>query len=192
MKFRALLTAALALSLSPALAAPLMSIHWSDSVGDGSSVGDVVWAQLDFDSSGNWTATWHADAAHPFHGNARFNLNLFDTALGNLAAATAPQVSLDALHDFGGGSASEFSYGGQAAFLANWHVGDALSTGNGTHFLSGVVNLDNPSSRDNMRTQALVTGTVAEAPVLMLLAVSGMALLAAQHRRLRKQVVGRP
>jgi hypothetical protein len=147
--------AALAGLFQAASAAPSYSIQWNDPVGDGSSVGDAVSVRLDFDAQGFWTATWLA-GAQGFTGNARFNLNLFDTALGNLAGANAPQLSLDASHDFGAGSATEFVYSGQASYLGQWHAGDEVSTGNTSNFISGIVDLNNVSSRDNMVTEAVI------------------------------------
>jgi hypothetical protein len=177
------LTALLALALGAPLAGagPLV-VQWTDPIGDASPVGDVVGAQLQWDTGGAWTAQWTADAAHPFTGNARFNLNLFDTALGNLATATAPQLSLDATHDFGSATALAFSYSGQSAYLANWHVGDTVSTGNTSNFMSGVVNVDNPSGRDNMVAQTQIMGSVPEPSMPALLAL-GMGLLLFSRRR---------
>lgn len=175
---------ALALGTQLAAAGPL-SVQWSDPAGDASPVGDVVGAQLLWDASGNWTATWNADAAHPFTGNARFNLNLFDTALGDLATATAPQLSLDALHDFGSGTALAFSYTGQSPYLVNWQVGDTVSTGNNSNFISGVVNLDANGGRDNMVTQAQVTGSVPE-PGTWPLTAFALAVLVLSSRRPRR------
>lgn len=86
-------TALLALALgAPFAGAGPLAAQWSDPAGDASPVGDVVGAQLRWDAGSARTA----DAAHPFTDKARFNLNLFDTALGTLATATAPQLSLDA------------------------------------------------------------------------------------------------
>jgi hypothetical protein len=173
---------ALALSARLATAGPL-SLQWSDPAGDGSPVGDVVAVQLQWDANGAWTASWSADSAHPFTGDARFNLNLFDTALGSLASAAAPQLSLDAVHDFGSGSSLSFSYGGQSAFLANWHVGDSVSTGNMTNFYSGVVNLGAAGGRDIMATQARITGQLPEPGSVSLVAGAlGLLLLSRRTR----------
>ncbi len=90
---KALLAACMAALAMQGAHAADMSITWADAAGDAGRVGDVVSAQLTFDSTGAWTATWQASAANPFTGNARFNLNLFDTALGNVNAAAAPQVA---------------------------------------------------------------------------------------------------
>lgn len=174
--------AALALGAQLAAAGPL-TLQWTDPAGDGSPVGDVVGVQLQWDASGAWTASWTASAAQPFTGNARFNLNLFDTALGNLATATAPQLSLDALHDFGSGTALSFSYGGQSAYLSNWQVGDSVSTGNLTNFYSGVVNLGAAGGRDIMATQARVTGSLPEPGSASLVAAAlGLLLLSRRSR----------
>lgn len=180
------LVALLAVALSTQLAAagPL-SLQWSDPAGDASPVGDVVGVQLQWDASGAWTASWTADAAHPFTGNARFNLNLFDTTLGNLATAVAPQLSLDALHDFGGSTALVFSYTGQSAFLANWHVGDTVSTGNNSNFISGLVNLGANGGRDNMVTQARITGSLPEPGTWALAAAALGGLLLSRRRSAR-------
>jgi len=157
--------------LQAASAAPIYSVQWSDPIGDGSTVGDVVSVQLIFDAQGFWTASWLA-GAQGFTGNAKFNLNLFDTALGNLASANAPQLSLDASHNFGAGSAAEFIYSGQAAYLGQWHVGDVVSTGNTSNFISGIVDLNNTTSRDNMVTEA----TIQSIPEPNSLALAGLGL----------------
>jgi hypothetical protein len=165
-----------------------MSITWTDAAGDAGPVGDVVSAQLTFDSTGAWTATWQASAANPFTGNARFNLNLFDTALGNVNTAAAPQVSLDALHDFGTGTATFFSYSGTTPFLGMWHVGDVVSTGNGVTFLSGEVDMTPPYQRDNLLTQATITGAIPE-PESYAMLVAGLALLGFKVRRKKPTIV---
>lgn len=165
-----------------------MSIVWTDSVGDASPVGDVFSAQLTFDASGAWTATWQSSAANPFTGNARFNLNLFDTALGDVNAATAPQVSLDAIHDFGTATATNFSYSGSTPFLAAWHVGDVVSTGNGVTFLSGEVDMTPPYLRDNLQAQAIITGAVPE-PESYGMLIAGLALLGYKARRSKRTIV---
>lgn len=182
MPSRALLAAALAFGLQAATAAPTYSLHWTDPAGDGTSVGDAVAVDLSFDAAGAWTATWWSAPGNAFHGNVRFNLNLFDTALGNLAAAHFPQLSLDASHDFGAGSATQFSYSGQAAFLTQWQVGDLVSTGNLTNFYSGLVDLDTPAHRDILLTQAPLTGTLPE-PGTAALAVLALGLLARRRAK---------
>jgi hypothetical protein len=159
-----------------------MSIVWVDAVGDASPVGDVASATLNFDQTGAWTAIWKADAAHPFTGNARFNLNLFDLALGNAQTAIAPQVSLDAIHDFGVTSSAAFSYSGNTPFLASWHVGDQVVTGNNTNFISGVVDLRFPYPRDNMVTTSVIMTSVPE-PATYALMTLGLVLLAVVKRR---------
>jgi hypothetical protein len=175
---------ALALGAQLAVGGPLI-VQWSDPAGDASTAGDVAGVQLQWDASGHWTATWNADPAHPFTGNARFNLNLFDTALGNLGTATAPQLSLDALHDFGSGTALVYSYAGQSPYLADWQVGDIVSTGNGSHFVSGLVDLDAIGSRDNLLTQAPVTASVPE-PGSWPLIVIALGVLVLSSKRPRR------
>lgn len=184
-KLKILTTAAYLLFLTQTVAASPMLIQWSDKSGDFSSVGDVASARLSFDSSGAWTAAWYADAAHPFTGSARFNLNLFDTALGNLQSAIAPQVSLDNFHNFGSGTATFYSYSGNSAYLSNWHVGDTVSTGNTTNFLSGVVNLNTPFGRDNLVTTGVVSNAVSEPETypLIFLALIGAVLARRKHLR---------
>ncbi|MEJ6001249.1 PEP-CTERM sorting domain-containing protein [Paucibacter soli] len=167
-------TAMLAL-LCAAAQANTFSVQWQDLAGDGGPVGDVIAVHLVFSDSGAWTATWQADALHPFSGHARFNLNLFNTALGDLASAHAPQLSLDGFQDFGAGSSAEFSYSGQAAYLANWHAGDSISTGNGSNFISGAVSQQSPFGRDNLLTQGRVASHVPE-PSSVLLTSMALAL----------------
>lgn len=166
-------TAALLFALSSHVAqASSYTVQWQDLEGHAGPVGDAVQVRLDFNDSGAWTATWRADAAHPFSGHARFNLNLFDTALGNLSNAHAPQLSLDLIHDFGNTSATEFSYSGQSAYLANWHAGDMVSTGNGSNFISGLVNMDNPTARDNLLAEARIVSRLPEPSSVLLTSMS--------------------
>lgn len=145
-----------------------MWVQWTDPVGDGSAVGDVVSIRLDFDATGAWTARWRADAAHPFTGKARFNLNLFDAALGNPATATTSQANLDADHDFGSASVTDFGYSGVSAALTPWSVGDVIVTGNNSTFLSGIVDLGMSQTRDNVVASARVQADVAEPGTLAL------------------------
>ncbi|MDM4764747.1 hypothetical protein [Pelomonas sp. SE-A7] len=186
MKYPARLLPLLCLALAaPVASAGPLQVQWTDPAGDTSSVGDLRKVQLNFDGvTGAWTAHWWADAANPFTGNVRFNLNLFDMALGNLGTAVAPQLSLSAMHDFGAGSALEYSYGGTAAYLANWHLGDPVSTGNGTNFYSGLVDLNAPGSRDILLTQATITG---ELPEPALPAALGLGLMFWVRQQRRKQ-----
>jgi hypothetical protein len=163
-----------------------MSVTWADQAGDPGPVGDVVSVQLSFDSNGSWTANWYADAAHPFTGNARFNLNLFDTALGNVQTAKAPQVSLDGFHDFGLAKASFYSYSGTTPYLSNWHVGDVVSSGNMTNFLSGAVNMNPPWGRDNLVTTGVITAAVPE-PETWAMMLAGLGLLGVTMRRRKRQ-----
>lgn len=161
--------------LYPAAQANTFSVQWQDLAGDGGPVGDVIAVRLVFSDSGAWTATWQANALHPFSGNARFNLNLFNIALGDLASAPAPQLSLDGFQDFGAASSTEFSYSGEAAYLANWHAGDGISTGNGSNFSSGAVSQQSPFGRDNLLTEARVASHVPE-PSSVLLTSMALAL----------------
>ena len=191
-RLKVLATAAYLAFSSQNLGASPMLIQWSDRLGDFSSVGDVASVHLSFDSSGAWTAAWYADAAHPFTGNARFNLNLFDTALGNLQSATVPQVNLDDFHNFGSGTATFYSYSGNTAYLSNWHVGDTVSTGNTTNFLSGVVNMNTPYGRDNLVTTGVVSKAVSEPETYPLLLIALIGAVIAQRKHLRKTGSGLP
>jgi len=168
-------TAAMLALLCAGAQANTFSVQWQDLAGDGGPVGDVIAVRLVFSDSGAWTATWQADALHPFSGNARFNLNLFNIALGDLASAPAPQLSLDGFQDFGAASSTEFSYSGQAAYLANWHAGDSISTGNASNFSSGAVSQQSPFGRDSLLTQGRVTSHVPE-PSSVLLTSMALAL----------------
>lgn len=169
--------------LAPLAQANLLSVSWTDPAGDPGSVGDVVGANLTFDSlSGAWTVSWWADPAHAFTGNARFNLNLFDTALGNPVGAVAPQVSLVGFHNFGSSHATFFSYSGTTPYLTHWHVGDHVVTGNTTNFLSGTVNMNAPYGRDNMVTIGVITMAVPE-PETYAMLLAGMLVLGAVAQR---------
>jgi hypothetical protein len=153
-----------------------MSVTWNDARGDSGPVGDVVSVQLLFDSTGSWTAKWYADAEHPFTGNARFNLNLFDKSLGNVVSATAPQVNLDSLHDFGASTVTFYSYSGKTSYLSKWNVGDQVSSGNTTNFLSGAVGMNYPYGRDNLATTATITAAVPE-PETYAMVLAGLGLI---------------
>jgi hypothetical protein len=159
-----------------------MSVEWTDPAGDPGPVGDATYGRLSFDATGAWTAYWRADPAHPFTGNARFNLNLFNTALGVAAGATAPQVSLDGYRNFGTSTAIAFSYSGNTPFLSNWHVGNTVVTGNGSNFLSGVVNMDAPYGRDTLWASGAITAAVPE-PAKYGLLLAGLGVLVVMVRR---------
>jgi hypothetical protein len=175
--------AALMWGLSGAANATVMRVSFSDPQGDKGPVGDVISAQLTFDQTGAWTAHWRADPTSPFTGDARFNLNLFDTALGDLASAWTSQVNLDGFHNFGSATATDFSYSGTTSYLATWHIGDVISTGNGTNFESGVVDQVTPYGRDKLLTSASVTSTIPEPQTSLLLLAAGSAM--ALMRRLK-------
>lgn len=169
--------------------AGVMPLQWQDPLADGMARGDVSSVRLQFDSSGHWTASWYADPLHPFNGNVRFNLNLFDTALGNAALAQAPQVSLDGFHDFQRGSAGSYSYSGQTSFLSNWHVGDVVTTANGTNFISGLVDQQSPFASDKLFAKAAIARSVPEPASLALIATTLGALMLARFSR---RSVGQP
>jgi hypothetical protein len=180
LRLAATLTLLCATLAAPALANPRL-VSFTDPAGDASPVGDVVGAQLSFDSAtGAWTVTWQAAAAHPFTGNARFDLNLFDTTLAPFSSNSFPQVSLDADMNFGAGTATQFSYSGTTPFLTNWQIGDTISTGNGTRFYSTEVALD-VVGRDIMITTAPVTGSdparAIPEPATLAMLLAGMGLL---------------
>ena len=173
-----------------ALALPY-SATWNDASGDGPVVGDVVSARLSFDGSGNWQAVWQASSAHPFTGNLRFNLNLWDLAIGNISTAVAPQLNLVDIADLGSSSVTTHSYSGFNAFLANWHVGDEIITGDALvnaseHFNSGIVELASPFGRDNLIARAVVTGTVPEPGLLGLVLLGAAALFSRPDASRRK------
>ena len=171
---------------APAALAYTMSVEWTNPAGDGrpvgGPVGNVSFARLSFDAAGAWTAYWRADPLHPFTGNAVFDLNLFDTALGTAVGATAPQVSLDGFRNFGTSTATEFSYSGNTPYLANWHVGDTVVTGNVTNFMSTAVSMDSPWGRDDLLARATITTAVPE-PANYGLLLAGLGVLAVVARR---------
>ncbi|HTY98489.1 MAG TPA: hypothetical protein VMB75_01550, partial [Rhodocyclaceae bacterium] len=114
---------------------------------------------------------------------------LFDLALGDVNSATAPQVSLDFVYDFGSSEATQFSYSGTTPFLANWHIGDQVASGNGSNFLSGAVDENPPYNRDNLMSVGTITGTVAEPEsgglVLLGIGLMGVVVCKKAERRLR-------
>ena len=179
---QAMLASGLFAASAPGAMAQTMTVEWTDPAGDGGPVGDATFARLSFDATGAWTAYWRADPAHPFTGDARFNLNLFNTALGAVAGARAPQVSLDGFVNFGASTATGYSYSGKTPFLANWHVGDIVVTGNGTNFLSGAVNMDAPYGRDDLWASGVITAAVPE-PAKYGLLLAGLGVLIVMARR---------
>jgi hypothetical protein len=182
----ALFASAMLLEVPSANAASGMIVKWTDTadtIGEKAPVGYVLTATLIFDSSGAWTATWEASTANPFHGNARFNLNLFDTALGDVGTATTSQVNLDGFHNFGSSSATLFSYSGTTTFLANWHVGDQVSSGNFTNFLSGAVDMNSPYGRDNLVGLSTIAAVPEPETYAMMMAGLGMIGFIVRRRR---------
>lgn len=178
-------TAVGCLGLAQGASAADLVVSWTDLAGDGGPVGDAVAARLRFDAaSGSWTAFWEASPANPFTGHARFNLNLFNAAQGNPATAPGPQVSLASIVDFGTGTATRYSYSGITPFLATWHAGDLIATGNGATFQSGVVDMNSPYGRDILGGDGRLAAAVPEAETFaMLLAGLGLVAFASRRRR---------
>ncbi|HEY1091077.1 MAG TPA: PEP-CTERM sorting domain-containing protein, partial [Burkholderiaceae bacterium] len=65
-----------------------------------------------------------------------------------------------------------------------WHVGDVVSTGNTSNFISGLVDLGGSNGRDNLVTQATIVGSVPE-PGSFALVGLGLGLLALRPLRRR-------
>jgi hypothetical protein len=182
--------AAIAILGSRPVAAYTMYVEWTDVVGEITTVGDLGSVRLSFDSSGSWEALWRADPLRPFTGNIAFNLNLTDRDFGDVTQATGPQVSLSALHDFGSGTATSFTYSGSEAFLGNWQAGHRVITSNifvGAHgrYASGIEDLNVSSQRDRLSAQATIMQAVPE-PETYAMMLIGLGLLGVVARR-RKQ-----
>lgn len=90
--------AALQLAAAPTPEFPLMlTVH--DSVGDQTGPVDVVAMVMRFDNmTGEYEITLSADAAHPFLGAFRVNINLFNPDMGT--TAFIPSFFSDAVNDF--------------------------------------------------------------------------------------------
>ncbi|MBI5085121.1 MAG: PEP-CTERM sorting domain-containing protein [Acidobacteria bacterium] len=115
--------------LSPALrvdaAALMLSI--SDPVGDSTGVVDATGLTMWFDNTtGDYTIKLTADAANPFIGTFRINLNLFNPDTGSVAQD--PSYFVDTMNDYDLASpVTEIILTGTNTRLISWGAGDRVA-----------------------------------------------------------------
>jgi hypothetical protein len=127
-----------------------LSFSFTDAVGDGTATGDLTGMTFVFDdATGDYTITLTADAAHPFMGNLRIDVNLFDPDTGTIDVN--PALFQSTLNDFDLTTpTTTIELTGTNARLTHWSVGDRVAAnqypfgnpaGGGTEFRTGTFDL---------------------------------------------------
>lgn len=110
----------------PSSAAPL-SFSFADPVGDGNARVDIVGLDFSFDNAtGAYEIVYEADAAKPFLGQFRLNVNLFNPDTGS--TAEVPSYFADTLNNFNIATATTFiTLTGTNSRLLSWEAGDRVA-----------------------------------------------------------------
>jgi hypothetical protein len=114
------------------------TISFTDPVGDHTGIVDVVGMDLNFDAGGNYTIDLTADAANPFAGDFRININLFNVTLDELFQSAFNDFSL-------GASQISLSLSGSSAIIPDWLASHSIAT-------STLAGLGNPSGSSFFRS----------------------------------------
>jgi hypothetical protein len=122
-----IMTGTLLFSTSLALG-DLSYFRFDDPVGDQIGMTDVVRMDFSFDqATGAYTILLTADAAHPFQGDFRININIFNADTGT--TNPTPSFFTDTGNDYYSVSpVSTFTLTGTNANLKSWDVGDRVAT----------------------------------------------------------------
>jgi len=108
--------------------ATLLSFSITDPIGDNTGSIDVTSMLFSFDNtSGNYTIDLTADAANPFFGDFRININLFNPDTGT--TALDPSFFSDTFNDFSlSTSNTAITLTGTSSRLLAWEAGDNVFT----------------------------------------------------------------
>lgn len=124
---RALLIGMVTLCLTTLTRADLYYFHFDDPVGDHRGSIDVVGLDFTFDhGTGDYTILLTADAANPFLGDFRININLFNPNAGEDAD---PSFFQDTFNDYDFlSSVTTLTLTGTNERLQYWDIGDRVAT----------------------------------------------------------------
>jgi len=125
---RALLIGMVTLCLTPLTRADLYYFYFDDPVGDHHGSIDVVGLDFTFDhGTGDYTILLTADAANPFRGNFRININIFNPDTGVLV--DNPAYFEDTSNDYDSlPSVTTLTLTGTNVKLRSWDIGDRVAT----------------------------------------------------------------
>ncbi len=125
---RAFLTVVAMLSSASLSHADLSYFRFDDPVGDHTGNTDVVRMDFTFDqATGDYTILLTADAANPFRGDFRININLFNPDTGT--RAQDPSSFWDNVNDYYSVSpVPTFTLTGTNTHLLSWDRGDRVAT----------------------------------------------------------------
>lgn len=125
---RALLIGMVTLCLTTLTRADLYYFHFDDPVGDHCGSIDVVGLDFTFDrGTGDYTILLTADAANPFRGKFRININVFNPDTGVLV--DNPSYFEDTFNDYDSlPSVTTLTLTGTNVKLRSWDIGDRVAT----------------------------------------------------------------
>jgi hypothetical protein len=111
--------------------ADLSYFHFADPAGDQAGNIDVVGMDFTFDgATGAYAILLTADAANPFQGDFRININLFNPDTGTMA--DDPSFFSDVWNEyFGVSPTTTFTLSGTNPRLLSWEVGDRVAASSG-------------------------------------------------------------
>ncbi|MBP7052349.1 MAG: PEP-CTERM sorting domain-containing protein [Phycisphaerae bacterium] len=111
-------------------AAPDSFFTLDDPVGDQTGLVDVVRMDFSFDSAtGDYTILLTADAANPFQGDFRININIFNPDTGTMALD--PSYFTDTYNDYYSvWPVLTFTLTGTNTRLLSWDIGDRVASSN--------------------------------------------------------------
>ena len=170
-----------------------LTLSFSDPVGDNTGAVDLVGLTFNFDNStGNYQIDLTADAANPFLGNFRLNINLFNVDTGT--TAQDPSFFSDTVNDFNLAVATTMlSLVGTNSRLLSWDPGDRIAVSGPlplgvpdgvAAFGSSVLDLPDTTSFDNMAPgEFSILGEPVSVPVPSSLVLIGLGLGLAAGRR---------
>jgi hypothetical protein len=127
--FRIVCCVAFLVPLAPGGAcAGILSLSFADPIGDHTGRKDVTGMTLNFDSgTGDYHVLLTADAANPFSGTFRININLLNPDTGT--TAPNPSYFQDTFRDFNLSSPlTTIRLTGTDARLMSWQIGDRVAT----------------------------------------------------------------
>ena len=96
-------------------------VSWTDPLGDQTGTVDVLGMNFRFDATGFYAIDILADAAHPFSGNFRVNINLFNVTLDEYFSNTLNDYSL-------GLPQTRLTLTGTSTIIEDWDAGHIIAT----------------------------------------------------------------